>query len=146
MLSVSAIDCNSILNLKRSLRANSASVRFYRNASVKLTLGNKYRGALGLIKGQHMFLIFEQNCDTLAICKLIAKFIEAKGAQVRVFVWNHTLFEPKCVELIASLNNEDTLKAYLLFTLKLVLLRAVSVVSSPLKSFISLLTQSGADV
>ncbi len=84
VLTTRAISCNSILSLKRELRAHSASLKVYRNASIRLALGPSYPKAFGAIKGQHMVLIAER--DISEVCKLVVAFISSNGSHLHAFV------------------------------------------------------------
>lgn len=84
VLGVRSIDCNSILNLKRALRIHSASVKVYRNASVRLALGPSYSNAFGAIRGQHIFLIVENRVPE--VCKLVVQFVASANAHLHAFV------------------------------------------------------------
>ncbi|ATY93553.1 50S ribosomal protein L10 [Candidatus Hodgkinia cicadicola] len=145
ILNIHAIDCSSILSLKRSLRAHSASIKFYRNASIRLSLSTNYQNILKSIRGQHMLLILECNCNMLAICKLIIEFAKVRKVQICAFVWNGALYRSDCVSLVARLNNMTALKTNFLFSLKLTLFRITNALSFPLRNFVSLLNQTRAN-
>ncbi|XXM93260.1 MAG: 50S ribosomal protein L10 [Candidatus Hodgkinia cicadicola] len=144
VLTAHALDCNSILSLKRALRAHLVSVKFYKNASVKLAFGARYPSAFGAIKGQHMFLVIER--DVSEACKLVSAFAQAHAVSVQAFVWANALYNSECVYLIARTANEAALRAYVLFALKRVLSRFVAALALPLTNFVSLLNRSSEHV
>lgn len=84
VLSAQSIDCNSILNLKRALRAHSSIVKVYRNASVRLALGPVYSGAFSAIRGQHIFLIVENGISE--VCRIVVQFVALNNAHLHAFV------------------------------------------------------------
>lgn len=140
VISTQAVGCNSILNLKRALRAHSAVVKVYRNASVRLALGQSYYSAFSTIRGQHIFLIVENKVSE--VCELAARFVELNNAHLRAFVCAGSLYNAECVNLIARLNTEAKLRANVLSALKRVLARFAIALSLPLTNFASLLTQT----
>ncbi|AHL31111.1 MAG: 50S ribosomal protein L10 [Candidatus Hodgkinia cicadicola] len=140
VLSAQAIDCNSILNLKRALRAHSAVVRVYRNASVRLALAPSYPGAFSAFRGQHIFLIIEDRVSE--VCKLVAQFIALNNTHLHAFVCAGSLYNTECVNLIARLGTEAALRANVLAALRRVLSRFATALSLPLTNFAGLLTQA----
>ncbi|AUG34152.1 50S ribosomal protein L10 [Candidatus Hodgkinia cicadicola] len=140
VLSVRSVDCNSILSLKRALRTHSASVKVYRNASVRLALGPGYSNAFGAIRGQHIFLIIENKISE--VCKLVVQFVASNNAHLHAFVWARSLYNTDCVKLIACSNTEAALRVNVLTALRRVLSRFAIALALPLANFASLLAQT----
>ncbi|AUG33850.1 50S ribosomal protein L10 [Candidatus Hodgkinia cicadicola] len=140
VLSVRSVDCNSILNLKRALRTHSASVKVYRNASVRLALGPGHPNAFSAIRGQHIFLIIENKISE--VCKLVVQFVASNNAHLHAFVWAGSLYNTDCVKLIARSNTEAALRVNVLSALRRVLSRFAIALSLPLTNFASSLART----
>ncbi|XXN13573.1 MAG: 50S ribosomal protein L10 [Candidatus Hodgkinia cicadicola] len=140
VLNTQSIDCNSILNLKRALRAHSSIVKVYRNASVRLALAPICASAFGAIRGQHIFLIIENKISE--VCKLVVQFAALNNAHLHAFVWDGSLYNTECVNLIARADTEAALRVNVLTALRRVLSRFAIAMSLPLTNFASLLTQT----
>ncbi|XXM93708.1 50S ribosomal protein L10 [Candidatus Hodgkinia cicadicola] len=142
IITASAVSCNSVLNLKRLLRPNASRIRFYKNALVRLAFASVYPDISAGIKGQCLFIIL--GSDAFAEYRLISSFVKANGLDTRYFVFNGSIADVRCVELMARSESEAELKLCLLRKIKRVLFRFVVVLTTPLTSFVNLLNQKQA--